>query len=185
MLKKPLTGILIIMGLALMAAPAQADQWMEVTPSLGFIVRHTYFWTLGLSVDFYLFRNFSISPEFFMSNKYLSLNVKNDENMTDFRPTYFLQPGVMLNYHQPNILAGAGVVYSNEARYAWQYEGSDMPRTVVWDIVWTRIWNLKLNMGVKFSKIRFMVSFLHPFQDFGWFPRSINRAFSLTLGYTF
>ena len=120
-----------------------------------------------------------------MSNKYFSFKVKNDENVTDFRSTYYLQPGVMLNYHQPNMLAGAGIVYSNEARYAWHYEGPGMPRTVVWDIVWTRIWNLKLNMGVKFSNIRFMVSFLHPFQDFGWFPRSINRSFSLTLGYTF
>jgi len=185
MLTRFLSLVLIILFVSLSVAPAQADQLVEVTPALGVVWRQTYFWILGISADFYLTRYFSISPEFYLSNKNFSFTPKNDANMANFRPTYFLQPGVMLNYHQPNMLAGAGIVYSNEARYTWHYEGASVPQTVVWEETWQHVWTFKMNIGFKFSKIRLYAAFLHPFQDFGWFPRSINRAFSITLGYTF
>jgi hypothetical protein len=174
-----------MLGLVLASAPAQAGQSVELTPSIGAMGRHFYFWTLGLSVDFYLTRNLTITPEFFMANKDLSFNVVNDEDMRNYRPTYFLLPGVMLNYHHLGFFGGAGVVYSNEARYDWHYEGGSVPRTVVWEVWWERVWNLKLNIGLKLSKIRITASFLHPFEDIGWFPRAVNKAFAATIGYTF
>lgn len=121
-----------------------------------------------------------------MANKHFSLSPKNDETMYNYRPTYLLQPGLMVIYHQPNMLAGAGVVYSNEARYDWQFAGSNRPPTEVeWETVWRRVWHFKLSMGIKLHKIRITMSFLHPFKDIGWFPRSLDRTFSMVVGYRF
>jgi hypothetical protein len=176
----------MILSLYLFPSSILAGQGVEITPAIGFTARHFYFWTLGLSVDLYPVSYISITPEFYTSNKHFSLTPKNDENMNNYRPTYLLQPGIMVYYHQPNILAGAGVVYSNEARNEWHYIGSEVPRTeVAWETVWRRAWHFKLSMGMKFKNIRVTMSFLHPFKDIGWFPRSIDRTFSMVLGYTF
>jgi hypothetical protein len=181
-----LNGLIVLMVFIVVSTPLLAGQTVDITPSVGFSARQFYLWTLGLSLDFYPVNFISITPELYISNKHFSFTPYNDENMYGFRPTYLLQPGLMINYHQPRLLAGAGVVYSNEARHEWHYIRSEVPRTQVeWETVWRRVWHFKLNMGFKLKNIRMTVAFLHPFKDIGWFPRSIDRTFSLVLGYTF
>jgi hypothetical protein len=120
-----------------------------------------------------------------VANKKIGFSVSTDEDMDNYDPTYFLQPGVMLNYHHPSFFVGAGVVNSYQARNDWHYEGSDLPRTVVWEVVWSNVWKLKLNAGFKISHIRFTVFFLTNFEDLGWFPTATYNAYGAVIGYTF
>lgn len=183
MLKKYLFGILVLLGLLLAVVPAQANKSVQFTPAVGTMWDQLFLWTLGLSVDFYLTKYLTITPEFFMANKNIGFSMSNDENMGNYDPTYFLQPGVMLNYHHPSFFIGVGVVKSYQARNVWHYEGWPPPRTVVWDVVWSSEWKLKLNAGFKISQIRFTLFLLSSKDAYGlgW----IFSESGATIGYTF
>jgi hypothetical protein len=183
MLKKYLFGILVLLGLLLAVVPVQANKSVQFTPAVGTMWDQLFLWTLGLSVDLYLTKYLTITPEFFMANKNIGFSMRNDENMGRYDPTYFLQPGVMLNYHHPSFFIGVGVVKSHQARNAYHYEGWPPPRTVVWDVVWSSEWKLKLNAGFKISHIRFTV-FLLSKKGYYVLPW-ILMVRGATIGYTF
>lgn len=185
MVKKNLIGLIVLFVMVIAVMPVQANQSVQFTPALGLMWDQMFLWTLGLSVDLYLVKHLSITPEFFMANKKFGFLVSKEEDMGNFDYTYFLRPGVMINYHHSNFFAGAGVVRSYQARNAWSYEGSNFPPTVVWNVVWSNIWKLKLNVGLKISQIRFTVSFLTEFDDLGWFPTAKSNAYGATIGYAF
>lgn len=186
MLKKYYFVLLVLLGLVLAVVPVQANQSVQLTPAFGTMWDQLFLWTLGLSVDLYLTKYLTITPEFYMANKEIGFKVSTDEDMGNYDPTYFLQPGVMLNYHHPSFFVGTGVVKSYQARNDWHYEGSNLPRTVVWNVVWSRVrvWKLKLNAGFKISHIRFTVFFLTNFNDLGWFPAAVSNAYGAAIGYT-
>jgi membrane protease YdiL (CAAX protease family) len=185
MVKNNHIGLLVLFVLVIAIMPIQAAQSVQFTPAFGLMWDQLYLWTLGLSVDLYLIKYLSISPEFFMANKKFGFLVSKEEDMGNFDYTYFLQPGVMVNYHHPNFFAGVGVVRSYQARNGWSYEGSDFPPAVVWNVEWSQMWKLKLNAGLKISKIRFTVSFLTEFHDLGYFPTAETNVYGATIGYTF
>lgn len=181
MLKKYHFGTLVLLGLVLGFVPVQADQSVQFTPAFGIMWDHDYlfFCSLGLSVDFYLDKYFTITPEFYMANRDCGLKVRKDREYT-FR---FLQPGVMLNYNHPSFFVGAGVVKSYQARNVKYYKGLSVPRTVVWEVMWSSEWKLKLNAGFKISQIRFT---LFSLSDRGYY--TIGALFiqrGVTIGYTF
>lgn len=185
MLKRYHLGILVLLGLLLAVVPVQANKSVQFTPAFGTMWDQSFLWSLSLSVDFYLTKYLTITPEFYMANKEFGFKVSTDEDMGNYDPTYFLQPGVMLNYHHPSFFAGAGVVKSYQARNDSHYEGLSVPRTVVWEVVWRHEWKLKLNAGFKISQIRFTLFFLTNFKDLGWFPTATYNAYGATIGYTF
>lgn len=165
MLKKYYFVLLVLLGLVLAVVPVQANKKVQFTLASGIMWDQLFLWTLGLSVDLYLTKYLTITPEFYMANKEIGFKVSTDEDMGNYDPTYFLQPGVMLNYHHPSFFVGAGVVKSYQARSA-------------------DFWKLKLNAGFKISHIRFTVFFLTNFEDLGWFPTATYNAYGAAIGYT-
>lgn len=180
MLKKYHFCFLVLFGLVLAVVPVQADQLVQFTPAFGIMWDHDYlfFCSLGLSVDFYLSKYFTITPEFYMANRDCSLKVSKKSYV--FR---FLQPGVMLNCHHPSFFVGAGVVKSYRARNQRLYKGVSVPRTVVWEVTWTSEWRFKLNAGFKVSQIRFTLFSLSDPSYYTIGALFIQRG--VTIGYTF
>jgi hypothetical protein len=179
------SGLIVLFFSVLVVAPVRANPSVQVTPAFGVAWDQMYLWTLGLSVDCYLIKDLTITPEFYMANKKIGFTVSKAEDMGNFDPTFFLQPGMMVNFHQPSFFVGAGVVKSYQARNAWHYEGSGFPPTAVWKVFWTRKWKLKLNAGYKLSHVRFTAFFTTNFQDLGWFPTAVTNAYGVTIGYSF
>lgn len=180
MLKKYFFGIPVLLGLALAVVPAQAIQSVQFTPTIGAMWDELFLWTLGLSLDLYLDKNFTITPEFYMANKKIGFTVSKEE---DFNFNYFLQPGVMLNYHHPNFFVGVGVVKSYKARSDYHYEGWDLPRKVVRNVIRRSELKVKINAGFKISQIRFTLFLLSnkDYYGLGW----IFMVRGATIGYTF
>ena len=170
----------VLLGLVLAVVPVQAIQSVQFTPTFGTMWDHAYqfFCTLGLSVDFYLDKNFAITPEFYMANRNCSFKVSKKSYV--FR---FLQPGVMLNYHHPSFFVGVGVVKSYQARNQKLYKGISVPRTEVWEVTWSSDWRVKLNAGFKISQIRFTLFSLSDFSYYTIGALFIQRG--VTIGYTF
>lgn len=185
MLRKYLFGIFVLLVLVPVFAPSQANKSVQFTPAFGIAWDQLYLWTIGLSVDVYLTKHLTISPEFFMANKKIGFGVSKDEDRENYDFTYFLQPGVMLNYHHPSFFGGVGVVKSYQARNEWHYEGSSLPRRVVWEVGWDNVWKLKINVGYKISNFRLAVFFLSDFSDIGWFPTAVSNSYSALVGYSF
>lgn len=181
MLEKIFFVALVLLGLLLVAMPVQADQSVQFTPAFGIMWDQDYlfFCSLGLSVDFYLDKYFAISPEFYMVNRDCRFKVSKDREYT-FR---FLQPGVMLNYHHPSFFVGAGIVKSYQARNNKYYKGVSVPRTIVWEVMWSSKWKLKLNAGFKISQIRFTLFSLSDFDHYTIGALFIQHG--VTIGYTF
>ncbi len=141
---------------------------------------YLFFCSLGLSVDFYLAKYLTMTPEFYMANRVCSLKVSKKSYV--FR---FLQPGVILNYHHPSFFVGAGVVKYYQARNQELYKGMSVPRIVVWEVMWSSKWKLNLNASFKISHIRFTLFFLTNFEDMGWFPTAASNEYGVAIGYTF
>ena len=183
MLRRYLFGILVLLGLLLVVVPVEANKSVQFTPSFGTMWDQMFLWTLGLSVDFYLDKHFTLTPEFYISNKEIGFKVGGDDDMSNYDPTFFLQPGVMLNYHHSSFFIGVGMVKSYQARNDWHYEGSNIPRTVVWEVEWSSEWKLKLNVGFKVSQIRFTLFLLSSegYQPHVWMLMERGA----TIGYTF
>jgi len=177
MLKRYHFGLLVLFGLVLAVVPAQANKKVQFTLASGIMWDHInqlFLFPLGLSVDIYLTKNLTITPEFYMANRDIGFRVSGYEQSP--RLTYFLQPGLMLNYHRPVFFVGAGMVKLHRARkYNWSG-----------DVYWYNVSHLKLNAGFKISHIRIAVSFLFDWKEgFAYFPANAANVYCATIGYTF
>lgn len=159
-----------------LAIPVQANEKVKFTPVIGVMWAQLSLWTLGLSVDLYISKNLAITPEFYMANREFGLKMSTDENQSDDKPSFILQPGVILNYHHPFFFVGAGWVSSIQ-RY-WTYWNRKAH--------WPHLGKIKLNAGFKLEPIRLTASILFDLDEFpAYFPRNTTNQYCATIGITF
>ncbi len=182
MLKRYHFGLLVLLGLVLAVVPVQANKKVQFTLASGIMWDHInqlFLFPLGLSVDIYLTKNLTITPEFYMAHRDIGFRVSRYQVSwyeEYHRLTYFLQPGLMLNYHRPVFFVGAGMVKLHRARKYYLSE----------DVYWLNFWHLKLNAGFKISHIRIAVSFLFDWKEgFAYFPTNAANIYCAMIGYTF
>jgi hypothetical protein len=100
-----------------------------------------FLWTAGLTLDFYLNPDFSLSPEVFMI-------VQN----FDFGG-FFLAPGILLNYQGTDFFIGGGLT-------KWWLVGSEVEGAYSTDVAF------KANVGYKSANIKLTVFAITSFNEF-------------------
>jgi hypothetical protein len=144
-MKKFAILILAVAALILAAAPRLSAQ-TEISMNFGIVTDKTFsfspfLWTGGMTFDFFLGPNLSLSPEaYFIVHNF------------DFG-AFFLAPAVLLNFQGQGFFIGGGLT-------KWWLVGSDIGGSYSSDV------GMKLNVGFKGRNYRFTVFAVTPFKDF-------------------